>query len=75
MKDYTDQALGAARDAGAAFAVAPGLNPRVVTHAQSVNLPFAPGIMTASDIEAAAELGCRVLKFFPAQPSGGAPLG
>jgi 2-dehydro-3-deoxyphosphogluconate aldolase/(4S)-4-hydroxy-2-oxoglutarate aldolase len=30
--------------------------------------------MTASDIEAAAELGCRELKFFPAQPSGGAPL-
>jgi 2-dehydro-3-deoxyphosphogluconate aldolase/(4S)-4-hydroxy-2-oxoglutarate aldolase len=70
----TPEQVDQAADAGAVFAVAPGLNPRVVTHAQSVKLPFAPGIMTASDIEAAAELGCRELKFFPAQPSGGAPL-
>jgi 2-dehydro-3-deoxyphosphogluconate aldolase/(4S)-4-hydroxy-2-oxoglutarate aldolase len=70
----TPEQVDQAADAGAAFAVAPGMNPRVVVHGQSVKLPFAPGIMTASDIEAAAELGCRELKFFPAQPSGGAPL-
>ncbi len=59
--------------AGAAFGVAPGLNPRVVKHAQSKGLPFAPGIATPSDIELAVELGCRELKFFPAEPSGGLP--
>ena len=58
-------------EAGAAFGVAPGLNRRVVERAQAMGLPFAPGIATPSDIEAAIELGCRELKFFPAEPSGG----
>ena len=57
--------------AGAQFAVSPGLNPQVVRKAQQAGLPFAPGVMTPSDIEAAVELGCRELKFFPAEPSGG----
>ncbi|MBM3860766.1 MAG: bifunctional 4-hydroxy-2-oxoglutarate aldolase/2-dehydro-3-deoxy-phosphogluconate aldolase [Verrucomicrobia bacterium] len=57
--------------AGAAFGVAPGMNPRVVRAAQEAGLPFAPGVATPSDIEQALELGCRVLKFFPAEPSGG----
>lgn len=60
--------------AGAQFAVSPGLNPSVVKKAQDANLPFAPGVMTPSDIEAALELGCRELKFFPAMPSGGLPM-
>lgn len=60
-------------EAGAAFAVAPGFNPRVVKAAMAEGLSFAPGIVTASDIEGAAELGCRLLKFFPAEPSGGLP--
>ena len=58
-------------DAGAEFAVAPGLNPDVVRHAQSVGLPFAPGVATPSEVEQAVELGCRELKFFPAEPIGG----
>ena len=66
----TDQ-LEAVVDAGAQFAVAPGLNPRIVTRAKELGLPFAPGVVTSSDIEAAIELGCRELKFFPAEPSGG----
>lgn len=56
---------------GADFAVAPGLNADVVRAAREVNLPFAPGIMTPSEIEAALTLDCRVLKFFPAETSGG----
>lgn len=61
-------------DAGAAFGVAPGLNRRVVERAKAMGLPFAPGIMTPSELEAAVELGCRELKFFPAEPSGGMKL-
>ena len=57
--------------AGADFGVAPGMNPRVLQAAQDAGLPFAPGIMTPSDIEAAVEFGCEVLKFFPASSSGG----
>ena len=59
------------RDAGADFAVAPGMNPRVLKAAEEADLPFSPGIMTPSDIEAAVEFGCEVLKFFPASTSGG----
>jgi 2-dehydro-3-deoxyphosphogluconate aldolase/(4S)-4-hydroxy-2-oxoglutarate aldolase len=58
-------------EAGAAFGVAPGLNKRVVTRAQKLGLPFSPGILTPTDLEAAVELGCRELKFFPAEPAGG----
>ena len=57
--------------AGAAFGVAPGMNPRVVAEAGRLGLPFAPGVVTPSDIEQALEYGCRLLKFFPAEPAGG----
>lgn len=57
--------------AGAAFGVAPGMNPTVVREAERAGLPFAPGVCTPSEIELALELGCRVLKLFPAEPSGG----
>ncbi|MEM7144271.1 MAG: bifunctional 4-hydroxy-2-oxoglutarate aldolase/2-dehydro-3-deoxy-phosphogluconate aldolase [Verrucomicrobiota bacterium] len=67
--DQLDQAI----DAGAAFGVAPGLNPRIVQAAQSKNLPFAPGVATPSEVERAIELGCRELKFFPAESNGGLP--
>ncbi|MCF7848149.1 MAG: bifunctional 4-hydroxy-2-oxoglutarate aldolase/2-dehydro-3-deoxy-phosphogluconate aldolase [Kiritimatiellales bacterium] len=59
------------KDAGADFGVAPGMNPRVIRAAQEVGLPFAPGITTPSDLEAAIELGCRLVKFFPAEAAGG----
>ena len=58
-------------DAGAAFGVAPGMNPRVVEAALAAGLPFAPGICTPSDIERALEFDRKFLKFFPAEPSGG----
>jgi len=56
---------------GAAFGVAPGLDARVVRHAIESGLPFAPGILTPTDVGRAVELGCRLLKFFPAEISGG----
>ena len=58
-------------DAGGEFGVAPGMNPRVVEAALKAGLPFAPGICTPSDIERALEFDRKVLKFFPAEPSGG----
>jgi 2-dehydro-3-deoxyphosphogluconate aldolase/(4S)-4-hydroxy-2-oxoglutarate aldolase len=47
------------------------MNPRVVQAARQAGLPFAPGVMTPSDVEQALESGCRLLKFFPAEPAGG----
>jgi 2-dehydro-3-deoxyphosphogluconate aldolase/(4S)-4-hydroxy-2-oxoglutarate aldolase len=57
--------------AGAAFGVSPGINTQVVRHATDIGLPFAPGVMTPTDIDQSIALGCRLLKFFPATSSGG----
>ena len=66
--------VAAAREAGAAFAVAPGLNARVVGSARAFGLPFVPGTANPSDVEIGLELGCKLLKFFPAEALGGAKL-
>ena len=63
-----------ARDAGAAFAVAPGLNARVVGSARAFGLPFVPDTANPSDVEIGLELDCKLLKFFPAEALGGAKL-
>jgi 2-dehydro-3-deoxyphosphogluconate aldolase/(4S)-4-hydroxy-2-oxoglutarate aldolase len=63
--------LEAARQAGADFGVSPGVNRRVLEAAARVGFSFAPGVATPSDIEAAIEHGCRLLKFFPAEQIGG----
>lgn len=63
--------LEAAKASGAAFAVAPGLNLQTVKQAQTMGLPFMPGIATPTDIELGLSLGCKHLKFFPAEALGG----
>ncbi|BCU79443.1 bifunctional 4-hydroxy-2-oxoglutarate aldolase/2-dehydro-3-deoxy-phosphogluconate aldolase [Luteolibacter sp. LG18] len=63
-----------AKDAGASFGLAPGLNPRTIVKAAEVGLQFSPGVMTPSEIEMALSLGCGVLKFFPAETAGGVPM-
>ncbi len=67
----TPDQVGQVADLGAAFGVSPGMNPRVVEKAFLRGLPFAPGICTPSDIERALEYDRKLLKFFPAEPSGG----
>ncbi len=59
--------------AGAKFCVAPGLNPKVVKHCLDNDIPFAPGLSSASEIEQALELGLNFAKFFPAEQAGGLP--
>lgn len=56
---------------GGAFGVSPGTNPSTVAAAKAAGLAFAPGVCTPTDIELALESGCRLLKFFPCEPSGG----
>jgi 2-dehydro-3-deoxyphosphogluconate aldolase/(4S)-4-hydroxy-2-oxoglutarate aldolase len=63
-----------ARDAGAVFGLAPGLNPRTIAKAAEVGLQFSPGVMTPSDVEQALALGCKLLKFFPAEAAGGTAM-
>lgn len=67
----TCQQVDTAVAAGARFIVSPGLNPKVVRHCQELGVPITPGVVTPTEIEAALEMGLEVLKFFPAEPSGG----
>ncbi len=67
----TEQA-GKAIRAGARFIVSPGFNPKVVSFCREQGITAIPGINSPTQIEAAMECGLRVLKFFPAEESGGA---
>ncbi len=60
-----------ALQAGAKFIVTPGFNKKVVEYCIRNKVPIIPGISIPAEIEAALELGLNVLKFFPAQASGG----
>jgi 2-dehydro-3-deoxyphosphogluconate aldolase / (4S)-4-hydroxy-2-oxoglutarate aldolase len=70
----TKDNLAAAIDAGARFGVAPGLNPEILAEANRRGLPFVPGVVTPSEVEQALALGATLLKFFPAEASGGIPM-
>ena len=66
--------LDRAVKAGARFALAPGLSPRMLAAAAAAGLPYVPGAMTPSDLQAGIEHGLDTFKFFPAQPAGGIPF-
>ena len=70
----TSANLAAAKASGAAFCVAPGLNPQIVSQAQEMDMLFVPGVATPSEIEQGLALGCSLLKFFPAEALGGVPM-
>lgn len=63
--------LSRARDAGARFAVSPGLNMDLVEAARATGLDYLPGIQTSSEAMTAYRAGLRSLKFFPAKAAGG----
>lgn len=68
------QSLCAARDAGAAFGLAPGYNPAVVDAAKALGFAFAPGVMTPSEAGACLANGITTMKFFPAGAAGGTKM-
>lgn len=57
--------------AGADFIISPGLNPTTVQYCIANGIKIIPGINNPSQIEQALELGLTVVKFFPAEASGG----
>jgi 2-dehydro-3-deoxyphosphogluconate aldolase/(4S)-4-hydroxy-2-oxoglutarate aldolase len=61
-----------AMEAGARFIVSPGMTPRLIEAAQTWQVPFLPGAVTASEAMALSDLGYCCLKFFPAEAVGGA---
>lgn len=70
----TAKDLHAAEQAGARFAVSPGVSPNLLAAADDSALPLLPGVATASEAMSLLERGYRHLKFFPAVPAGGTKL-
>jgi 2-dehydro-3-deoxyphosphogluconate aldolase/(4S)-4-hydroxy-2-oxoglutarate aldolase len=60
--------------AGAQFAVSPGLTPKLAEAGRRSGVPLLPGVATASELMSARAAGFTALKFFPAEPAGGAPM-
>ena len=63
--------IDAAIAAGAQFVVTPGFDPELVAYAQEKNIPIYPGCTTATDYHAALKFDLELIKFFPAEQSGG----
>ena len=59
---------------GASFIVTPGFNPKVVEYCVDRKIPIIPGINNPTGVEAALSLGLDVVKFFPAEASGGVAM-
>ena len=60
--------------AGAKFIVCPGLHEPIVRLAQEAGLPIFPGVSTATEAQAAYNMGLRAMKLFPASLCGGVPM-
>jgi 2-dehydro-3-deoxyphosphogluconate aldolase/(4S)-4-hydroxy-2-oxoglutarate aldolase len=63
--------LAHAEALGAKFGISPGATPELLKAAAGSALPFAPGIATASELMQAMAHGFDLVKFFPAEQSGG----
>jgi 2-dehydro-3-deoxyphosphogluconate aldolase / (4S)-4-hydroxy-2-oxoglutarate aldolase len=63
--------LARAKMLGASFGISPGATPDLLKAAAASGLPFAPGIATASELMQALAHGFNLVKFFPAEQSGG----
>ena len=68
----TPHDLALARDTGATFALSPGSTPALLDAAAGQDLPFVPGIATASELMFVLSKGFHVVKFFPGATLGGA---
>ena len=70
----TPEQLKAAEDAGAVFAISPGLTPTLLAAAKAGKIALIPGISTLSELMMGMEYGLDHFKFFPAEAAGGIPM-
>ena len=61
-------------NSGADFVVGPVLNPEVARACNRRKVAYSPGCGSASEISAAEELGCEIIKIFPGTQVGGPPF-
>lgn len=59
-------------DAGAKFLVSPGTDSVLAETFTEIEIPVLPGCATVSEAMVLSDLGFEILKFFPAEASGGA---
>ncbi|MCK5750620.1 MAG: bifunctional 4-hydroxy-2-oxoglutarate aldolase/2-dehydro-3-deoxy-phosphogluconate aldolase [Oricola sp.] len=69
----SERDVAASRAAGAAFLVSPGVGAGLLQAMADSGAPALPGVATASEAMTACDAGFHFLKFFPAEPAGGAP--
>ena len=70
----TTKQVERAYKAGAKFIVSPGFDPEIIDYCISIGLPVLPGCITPSEIAQAVKRGLKVVKFFPAEQSGGVAM-
>ena len=58
-------------DAGATFALSPGMTDSLIAAVQKANLPFVPGVKTPGEVMRARDHGYGLVKLFPATQAGG----
>lgn len=69
----TPDDVRAAKEAGATFGVSPGATDALIAACEEMDLPLLPGAATATEAMRLLSRGYDMLKFFPAEASGGAP--
>ncbi|WP_025274693.1 bifunctional 4-hydroxy-2-oxoglutarate aldolase/2-dehydro-3-deoxy-phosphogluconate aldolase [Haloglycomyces albus] len=62
--------VSAAVEAGAAYAVSPGLSEEVASECRRVGIPYLPGVATPTEVQRALDLGLEWVKVFPASTLG-----
>ena len=70
----TIEQIKKAVNAGAQFIVTPGFNPKIIDYCLSNKIPIIPGVNTPTMVEWALDRGLKVVKFFPANLSGGTKM-
>ena len=67
----TTEQVDRAVEAGAKFIVSPGFDPEIVDYCIEKNVPVFPGCISPSEVAQAVKRGLKIVKFFPAEQSGG----
>lgn len=67
----TPEELRAVTEAGAVFAISPGLTPELLEAANAGTIALIPGISTISELMTGISRGYNHFKFFPAEAAGG----
>jgi 2-dehydro-3-deoxyphosphogluconate aldolase/(4S)-4-hydroxy-2-oxoglutarate aldolase len=66
--------IAAVSEAGAVFAISPGLTPELLDGANQGDIALIPGIATVSELMTGLQRGYDHFKFFPAEAAGGIPM-